>query len=241
MPGVHLSANIPASLDQNLTVTVMPIGLAILLTGLLVLAPLLIYPYLRPRLAFAVFCAMLVLVPLLSMLLLQVARIWFAPSGALAAVLLSYPVWSWRRLDASAAALSAERNLARATLHCIGDAVITTGREGRVSYLNPVAEALTGYTLSQACGQELHQIVHAYDETGERRIVLPLQQCLQRGDIVQPSHYWLLRTQDSDHAIRWSAASIRDGSGTVVGMKCRCRARCRWISPSCTPSLLAPV
>lgn len=217
MAGVDLSANILASLNQNITVAAMQSGFAILLTAMLALAPILIYPVLRPPVAFAVYGVTLAATPLLSFLLLQVGHIWFGPSSALAVVALTYPLWSWRRLDASTSALIAERNLARATLHCIGDAVITTDREGRVSYLNPVAEVLTGYTQSQAAGHDLHEIVNTYDETGERRVAVPLQECL-RGSTVQPSHYWLLHSRDGEHAIRWSAAPIRDGSDTVTGM-----------------------
>ncbi|HKA01938.1 MAG TPA: EAL domain-containing protein, partial [Candidatus Solibacter sp.] len=217
MPGVELTANILASLNQNFIMTPVTWGSAMLLTGLLALLPVLVYPKLRPPAAVAAFGALLALTLLTSFVLLYAARIWFAPASALAAVAVSYPLWSWRRLDAGARALRAERNLARATLHCIGDALITTDRDGRVSYLNPVAEALTGHKLSEAIGRPLNDIVLAYDETGERRIALPPWECLSEARTVQSSHYCVLHNRDGEHAIRWSAAPIQDGSGAIAG------------------------
>src|SRR5215471_17887236 len=106
-----------------------------------------------------------------------------------------------------------EQSAISRALRCIGDALITTDRDGRVSYLNPVAEALTGHKLSEAIGRPLNDIVLAYDETGERRIALPPWDRLSEARTVQSSHYCVLRNRDGEHAIRWSAAPIQDGSG----------------------------
>jgi len=218
MPGVELSANILASLTQDAIVAPVSQGTSMLLTALLAIVPALVYPWLRPRTAFIAFCALLLVTFALSFTLLHLTHRWFGPAAALAVIAVSYPLWSWRRLDATASALSAERNLARATLHCIGDAVITTDRTGLVAYLNPVAQALTGYALTDASGRPLQDVLPTYDETGERRILPPLHQCLIEGRTVQPSRYCLLRGRDAEHAIRWSAAPIRDGSGVIAGM-----------------------
>ncbi len=171
MAGVELSANILASLTQDATVAPMSHGTSMLLTALLAIVPALVYPWLRPRTAFIAFGALLLLTFAVSFALLHLIHMWFGPAAALAVIAVSYPLWSWRRLDATASALSAERNLARATLHCIGDAVITTDRTGLVAYLNPVAQALTGYALTDACGRPLQDVLPTYDETGERRIL----------------------------------------------------------------------
>ncbi len=218
MPGVELSANILASLTQDATVAPVTHGASMLLTALLAIVPAFVYPRLRPRAALVASGALLLLTFVASFALLQLTHKWFGPAAALAVIAVSYPLWSWRRLDATASALSAERNLARATLHCIGDAVITTDRIGLVAYLNPVAQALTGRALSDACGRPLQDVLLTYEETGERRVLPPLHECLIEGRTVQPSRYCLLRGRDVEHAIRWSAAPIRDGSGVIAGM-----------------------
>jgi len=56
----------------------------------------------------------------------------------------------------------------RATLRSVGDAVITTDVEGRVTFLNPVAESLTGWTLDEATGLPLQNVVKIVNlETGQ--------------------------------------------------------------------------
>ena len=65
-------------------------------------------------------------------------------------------------------ALVEEKERLRVTLSCIGDAVITTDTCGKVTYLNPVAETMTGWTSADANGRpppEVFDIVHA--ETNE--------------------------------------------------------------------------
>ena len=61
------------------------------------------------------------------------ANVWIAPAPALLALLVSYPLWSWWRIEATARTLRAEREIARATLNAIGDAVVTTDRNGMIS------------------------------------------------------------------------------------------------------------
>ena len=218
MPGVELNANVLASLSRGATVVPVAHGISILLTALLALLPALVYPRLRARAALAGFGALLLGSLAASFGLLHLAQLWFGPAAALAAIAVSYPLWSWRRLDAAMSALSAERNVARATLHCIGEAVITADRSGRVLYLNPVAQTLIGTTAAEARGRPLQEILIAYDETGERRVPMPLHECLVEGRVVQSTRYCLLHRDQTEHAIRWSAAPIRDRSGAINGM-----------------------
>ena len=131
----------------------------------------------------------------------------------------SYPLWSWRRLDATVSELTSERNRAQATLHSIGDAVVTTDAAGRVEYLNPVAERLTGQALATARGRPLHEVVRLFDESGQSAVSPPLHECLIEGRTVHPGRYDLLRTEPgTEHAIRWSASPIHDASGAISGM-----------------------
>src|SRR6185436_5680992 len=60
--------------------------------------------------------------------------------------------------------LAAERERLRITLASIGDAVISTDAEGRVTYLNGVAEALTGWTQDEAAGRPLPEVFRIVDE-----------------------------------------------------------------------------
>jgi diguanylate cyclase (GGDEF)-like protein/PAS domain S-box-containing protein len=66
-------------------------------------------------------------------------------------------------------ALFEEKERAQTTLRSIGDAVVTTDHVGRIAFLNPMAERLTGWTHAEACGRSYDEILQLTDEaTGER-------------------------------------------------------------------------
>ena len=58
---------------------------------------------------------------------------------------------------------------AQVTLQSIGDAVITTDSEGRIDYMNPVAESLTGWENREAQGQLIGEVLTVVDEIDARR------------------------------------------------------------------------
>src|SRR5208337_3741631 len=61
-------------------------------------------------------------------------------------------------LERKSAELAEQREFFRVTLASIGDAVITTDTDGNVTFLNPVAEAMTGWKLDDAIGQPLEKV-----------------------------------------------------------------------------------
>ncbi|MFM9768144.1 PAS domain-containing protein, partial [Streptomyces scabiei] len=61
--------------------------------------------------------------------------------------------------------LAEQHELLRVTLQSIGDAVITTDTEGNITWLNPVAERMTGWLASEAMGRPLDQVFHIVDNT----------------------------------------------------------------------------
>ncbi len=101
MPGVEFNANVLHALHSGRMLTTMnPVwrtGLCALLAAL----PLLLYPRLRPRYGFLSAVALVSSTLGLSFLLLLGAGVWFAPAPALLVLLLSYPVWSWLRLESA--------------------------------------------------------------------------------------------------------------------------------------------
>jgi diguanylate cyclase (GGDEF)-like protein/PAS domain S-box-containing protein len=219
MSGVELNANVLAGLAQDVVVEPLSpsaqLGWALLFS----LLPVLIYPHCRPRTALLAYGALLLLGLVASVAMLQLTHWWFAPAVTLVVLATSYPLWSWRRLDATVSELTSERNRVQATLHSIGDAVVTTDAVGQVEYLNPVAERLTGQALAAARGLPLHEVLRLFDESGQSPVTLPLQECLIEGKTLHPGRYDLLRTPLGDeHAIRWSASPIHDATGAIGGM-----------------------
>ena len=112
--------------------------------------------------------------------------------------------------------LAAER--LRITLASIGDAVISTDADGRVTYLNPVAETLTGWSAADAAGRPLPEVFRILHEHTREPAVNPALQALREGRVVGLANHTLLIARDgTERPIDDSAAPMLDGSGTPVG------------------------
>ena len=105
------------------------------------------------------------------------------------------------------------------TLSCIGDGVIAADREGRVNYLNPVAEKLTGWTLADAAGEEIEKVFRIVHETTGKPVQQPVRKVIERGLTVGLGDNALLIARDgSERPIDDCAAAIKDDRGNVVGV-----------------------
>jgi diguanylate cyclase (GGDEF)-like protein/PAS domain S-box-containing protein len=115
--------------------------------------------------------------------------------------------------------LAAEKELAQVTLASIGDGVVTTDAEGRIKYMNPVAEELTGWFRRDAEGQSLGDVLRLVAEGEEERAVeLPLADHLppeHRVYLTEPT--LLVRRDGQRFAVESSSAPIRDRHGRAVG------------------------
>jgi aminoacyl-tRNA hydrolase len=111
-----------------------------------------------------------------------------------------------------------EKERIRVTLASIGDAVITTDVAGRVDYLNPSAERLTGWSKDEAAGQLLGQVFNIIDESSRDLVEDPMQQGFQDDQIVGLANNMLLICRDGqERSIDYSASPIHDHQGTTVG------------------------
>ncbi len=104
------------------------------------------------------------------------------------------------------------------TLRSIGDAVIATDAHGKVSFMNPLAEKLTGWTSSEAEGVELSEVFRIVDQQTRSPLESPLARVLPEGEVVGLANHTILIARDgSDVAIDDSAAPIRSASGELIG------------------------
>src|SRR5207249_2375824 len=139
-----------------------------------------------------------------------------------------------RRL--TAAELFAEKERAQVTLASIADGVITTDTDGWVEYLNPVAEALTGWTTASARGLPLRGIVNTVDETTRKITPNPIEMVLREERTIAVSATMLLvRNDGSEIPIVQSAAPIRARTGTS---SCARSAPC--CSSACARAIRSP-
>jgi PAS domain S-box-containing protein len=117
------------------------------------------------------------------------------------------------------AQLTVEQERLRVTLSSIGDAVISTDNVGRVAYLNPVAERLTGWRNSDAVGKPLEEVFKIINEDSRQTVENPATKVLREGSVVGLANHTLLITKDGkERSIDDSGAPIRVNSGEITGV-----------------------
>jgi len=110
-----------------------------------------------------------------------------------------------------------ERLLAT-TLRSLGNGVIATDKEGLVNYINPMGEALTGWTLFEALGQPLAQVFRAVRAQDRQPIPNPAQRAVQEGRMIDTNHDTLLLRRDGQEMlIDENTSPIRDDEGRITG------------------------
>ena len=112
-----------------------------------------------------------------------------------------------------------QREWLRITLTSIGDAVIATDEAGRVTFINPVAESLTGWKQDEAIGQPVQDVFRVVNEHTREVVDDPVRQVLQSGKIVAlANHTVLLRKGGGEVPIDDSGAPILDARGRILGV-----------------------
>lgn len=115
--------------------------------------------------------------------------------------------------------LADQHELMRVTLKSIGDAVITTDAAGLISWLNPVAERMTGWLSSEALGRPLLQVFHIVNEETREPAPDPVAACMAEGKVVGLAHQTLLISRDNtEYGIQDSAAPILNAQGEMLGV-----------------------
>ena len=116
-------------------------------------------------------------------------------------------------------ALFKENERTQVTLHSIGDGVISTDAYGRVEYLNPVAEKLTGWSASEAQGQPMKRVFQIINEETRKPSQDPIARCLREGEIIGlADHTVLVSRSGKEYSIEISAAPIRGRDSDLLGV-----------------------
>jgi PAS domain S-box-containing protein len=110
-----------------------------------------------------------------------------------------------------------ERRL-ETTLTSIGDAVIATDAAGRITFMNPVAEQLTGWTQAEAAEKEAAQVFHIINEETRREAESPIARILREGVVVGlANHTLLVNKAGAETPIDDCGSPMRDANGNLVG------------------------
>jgi diguanylate cyclase (GGDEF)-like protein/PAS domain S-box-containing protein len=113
--------------------------------------------------------------------------------------------------------LAEQKEFAETTLSAIGDAVITTDMHGRVTYLNPMAQRLTGWTLAKAVDKPLGEVLRLLDADTEAEMSIPLDRILAGDDAMEPLRGLLLGSDGKRTPVADSCASMLRPGGVRRG------------------------
>jgi PAS domain S-box-containing protein len=139
---------------------------------------------------------------------------------------IAFLAWAYRRItrevhlrEVAAMETNRQKELLATTLACIGDGVIACDAEGRLTFLNPEAERLTGWTNDQAVGQFLPAVFRMVDGLTGEAVENPLEKILRLGSKVGMASGTLLLTREGKAVpIGDSAAPIRQPGGILAGV-----------------------
>ena len=112
-----------------------------------------------------------------------------------------------------------EKELWRVTLESIGDGVITTDTNGRVNYLNAVAEKMTGWTNKRAHRQPLPKVVRLKAESGDATVNIPMRALLREGrkaSLDRPA-VLIQHGETTEAAIEMSGSPIKNSKDDIIG------------------------
>lgn len=134
-------------------------------------------------------------------------------------LLLVYTAYIFYRLRDSAQALTREKVRAQVTLHSIADGVITTDIQGRIEYMNPVAERLTGWRTAEVRGQPIDSALRLTRDTSSHTAEIRTTAKSTVDDAVTDKKQQVLLTRrgGTQIAIDKSVSPIRDQGGAVMG------------------------
>jgi PAS domain S-box-containing protein len=105
------------------------------------------------------------------------------------------------------------------TLRSIGDAVLATDTQGRVTRMNTVTEKLTGWTQAEALGRPIAEVFHIINEETRQPAVIPVDKVLATGEIHGLANHTIIIARDgTERLIADSAAPIRGKDGKVFGV-----------------------
>jgi hypothetical protein len=103
------------------------------------------------------------------------------------------------------------------TLTSIGDAVIATDAEARITFMNPMAEKLTGWTLAESLGHPLEDVFRIVKETTRDLVENPVLKALRESQTVGLANQTILVAKNREYPIEDSASPIKDGDGAIQG------------------------
>jgi PAS domain S-box-containing protein len=115
--------------------------------------------------------------------------------------------------------LQTQKDLLSVTLASIGDCVMVSDQAGRITFMNKVAEEVTGWNFEEARGRPTAEVFHILNEETREPVENPVEKVMKQGVIIGlANHTVLIRKDGSEVPIDDSGAPIRDAKGAIRGV-----------------------
>jgi len=214
MSGIELQANaLSTILSRQIVQPVNWLGY-LLLSLLLLVIPINLFRVSKPSAALFIVLGFSALTISISFFLLGIFMLWFAPLPTLLCLILSYPLWSWYRLEQTNHSLFLAHEQANATLKAIGEALISTDENDCIEFMNPAAEKMLACTLTEVIQQpfsEYCQIVEQNDSIFSPAYALAKNNLNAESKIIR-------NNKKEEFAVRISSSPVYSENNTPSGV-----------------------
>ncbi len=215
MSGVEFHANALNALYTEAVIVPLKRPGYWLISLLLIVIPVLTYRLCKLGMTLVLALGFLVLTCISSFLLLSIFQLWFAPLSTLLCLMLSYPLWSLRKLKQLNLSLFKEHENASAILKAIEESIVVTNKQGEIEYMNPAAEKMFACTLSDvklSPFSELYEIIEQDEQT------FVGSNTLAKDDKETNVEVQLIKNRyDEEYAVRFSSQLVYAESGLLDG------------------------
>jgi len=213
MSGIEFQANALSAIQSGRLIQPINWLTYALLSFLLIVFPVILYQFLKPGTALLLTLVFLALTTTGGFLLLKHLNLWAAPSSIIFCLILSYPLWTLRKLKQLGNSLYKEHENAEATLRAIGDAVITTDKQGLIEYMNPAAEKMLACHLENTKNKPFTEICQ-FVEKNESTL---LNAHLLTTEEEQANTKILKNKNNKEYAVRMNRSPLFSEDGAQAG------------------------
>ena len=214
MSGVEFQANALATILSKKIIHPLSITSYTMVSLVLIALPVLMFQFFKPSVALLLAFIFSALTCLGSFLMLNTLQLWFAPLPTLLCLILSYPLWSWHRIEKLGQSLFAEHEKSCATLNAIAEAIITTDNQGCIDYLNPAAEKMFQCNFSDSTQRyfsEICQVLEQKESTLADGLAIASEEHQAETCIIR-------NRQGKEYAVRMSTNIIHTKKGVQAGI-----------------------
>lgn len=218
--GVEVNANILDVLLRDISIVSLNSIGALILSGFLVIVPLLGYHFFFPRYALLISSLFFGLTLGINIILFSGFHYWYGPMPVISVLTIGYLLWNGQQLQIFTQSLFKQKQLAKATLHAIAEAVITTNAKGIIVYMNPAAELLTGFSQETAKGLQINSVVIFIDDednSTKDRFEHFMHHLLLNHTIKENVPRYIVNHSGQEYAVQINASPIKEKSNKITG------------------------